>query len=1233
MAESVLSLQSQLAQRILVLDGAMGTMIQSYGLEEADYRGDEFKDHPTELRGNNDLLSLTQPQIIAEIHRSFLAAGADIIETNSFNLTPVSMEDYGLEAEIHRLNLAAAGLARQVADEFTAQTPDRPRFVAGSIGPTRTTLSLSPDVNNPGYRTHTFEEIAAGYYQQIAALDQGGVDLLLAETVFDTLTLKACLYAAQQYFDTVRPLPLMVSVTFSDASMRTLSGQTPEAFWYSVEHMDLLSVGINCGMAPRDMRPAIEELTLLAPTHFSCYLNAGLPNEFGQYDEGPDQVAAVLGEYARNGWLNLIGGCCGTTPEHIRALAQVVEGLPPRSIPAPPSLARFSGLEPQVLRPDANFTMIGERTNVTGSRRFARLIKKADYEAATTIARQQVEGGANIIDVNMDEGLLDSAQAMTDFLNRIAAEPDIARVPIMVDSSKFEVIEAGLRCLQGKGIVNSISLKEGEAAFVTQACTVRRYGAAVVVMAFDEKGQATEIEDKVRICKRAYDILTLQVGMDPQDIIFDPNILAVATGIEEHNPYAKNFIESIPRIKAACPGVRISGGVSNISFSFRGNDYLREAMHAAFLYHAIAAGMDMGIVNAGQLMVYEDIPADLKTCVEDVLFDRHPDATERLVELAESVRRQGKKEIVDEAWRSGSVPERLKHALLHGKLDFLEKDLDEALETYPSPLEIIEGPLMDGMNVVGELFGAGKMFLPQVVKSARAMKKGVAHLEPHMAALRGGKAQQPRGTVIMATVKGDVHDIGKNIVGVVLACNNYQVIDLGVMVPADKILKAAQEHSADIIGLSGLITPSLDEMVHVAAEMKRLDFDLPLLIGGATTSKRHTAVKVAPAYPHPTLHVLDASRAPGVVTDLMVPARRQGLVDTNATEQETLRQAHARGDRRTPILPYAQALARKVPINWQVFSPDVPDFCGVRHLSDITIAEIIPYIDWSPFFHVWELRGGYPRILADDQVGEQARELFDDAQAMLARISDENWLKAEAVYGFFPANSDGDDIALYADSQRDNEIARFHTLRQQAPKRNTGAPQYSLADFVAPRQSDKADYIGAFAVTTGLGADERAAAFAKDHDDYNSIMLKALADRLAEALAEMMHQKTRHHWGYGCDEKLGPEDLIKEKYRGIRPAPGYPACPDHSEKLTLFRLLDVKKKTAMRLTENCAVWPAAAVSGLYFGHPESRYFSVGRLGRDQVEDYASRKGIPLAEAERWLGPNLDYEPGDGASGK
>ena len=1220
-------LRELLAERILIIDGAMGTMVQAYNLDEADFRGDGFAAHPVDLRGCNDLLCLTQPQIVEEIHRSFLAAGADIIETNTFTATSVSLAEYQLQDTVRQLNCTAAQTARRAADAFSAKTPEKPRFVAGSLGSTTTTLSLSPDVENPAFRTHTFEEMTTAYFEQIAGLVEGGVDLLLAETIIDTLTAKACLYAVQRYREeNGLELPLMISMTVTDQSGRTLSGQTVEAFWYSVEHAAPLSVGLNCALGPAAMRPYVEELAGLVPVPLTCYPNAGLPNEFGAYDETPEQMAAVLGDFAAQGWLNMVGGCCGTTPEHLAAIAAAAGPCAPRLPPAASALSRYSGMEPLVLRPDANFTLIGERTNITGSRRFARLIKKGEYEKALEVARQQVEGGANIIDVNMDEGLLDSVEAMGHFLKLIAVEPDIARVPVMIDSSDFAVIEAGLKCVQGKSIVNSISLKEGEQIFKENARIVRRYGAAAVVMAFDEEGQAVSVERKVEICTRAYRILTEECGFDPADIIFDVNILTVATGISEHDAYAVNFIEAARLLKERFPHTRLSGGASNISFSFRGNNHVREAMHAAFLYHAIAAGLDMAIVNAGQLAVYEDIPAELRQCVEDVLLNRRGDATERLLELAESVRSGGRARQEDLGWREESVEERLKYALLQGKTEYVEADVEEALRKYPEPLAIIEGPLMDGMNVVGDLFGAGKMFLPQVVKSARVMKTAVAYLEPLMEEARSQNGSWARTKIVVATVKGDVHDIGKNIVGVVLRCNNYEVIDLGVMVPAEKILQTARREGADLIGLSGLITPSLEEMVHVAREMERQDFKVPLLIGGATTSRKHTAVKIAPAYSHPTVYVLDASRAPGAVGALTKAERCDEFIDENRREQQRQQEEFDAGRGERPLLSYSEALQKKVDIAWEKASISTPDFLGVRSLPDVPIDDLVPYIDWSPFFHVWELRGAYPRILDDQTVGPQARELFDDAQKLLAQVAREKWLRAQGVYGFFPAHAVADDIAVYTGEDRQVERLRFHTLRQQAQKRDAAAPHYALADFVAPREAALADYIGAFAVTAGLDIEERVRHFEKKHDDYSAIMLKALADRLAEAFAEMLHQRVRCEWGYGRDENLSIEDLIRQRYRGIRPAPGYPACPDHAEKRLLFDLLDAENAAGMHLSENFAMLPAASVSGLYFAHPQARYFAVGKIDRDQVEDYARRKSVQVEEVERWLAPNLHYAP-------
>jgi 5-methyltetrahydrofolate--homocysteine methyltransferase len=1219
-------LEELLAQRILVFDGAMGTMIQSYQLTEADFRGQEFAGHPRDLRGCNDLLNLTRPEVIQEIHRRYLEAGADVIETNSFNATAISLSDYRLESEVYRINRAAALNARAAIEAFERENPGTRHFVAGSMGPTNRTASLSPDVNRPAFRAATFEDFRRAYYEQARGLLDGGVDILLPETVFDTLNLKAALFAIAQLFEEQgASVPVIASLTIVDASGRNLSGQTPEAWWNSVSHFPLLAVGINCALGPQAMRPYVEELAQVADVYISCVPNAGLPNAFGGYDETPEQMARVLGEFAASGWLNFAGGCCGTRPEHIRAIAEAVRGVAPHVRSRPEPFSRLSGLEPLTLRPDANFIVIGERTNVTGSRKFARLIRAGDYEAALEVARQQVEGGANILDVNMDEGLLDSAEAMTTFLHLIASEPDIARLPIMVDSSKFEVIEAGLKCLQGKGVVNSLSLKEGEEKFKEQARRVRRYGAALVVMAFDEQGQATTVERKVEILSRAYRILTEEVGFPPPDIIFDPNVLTVATGIEEHNDYAVAFIEASRELKKRFPQAKVSGGISNLSFSFRGNDHVRDAMNAAFLYHAIQAGLDMGIVNAGQLAVYDEIPADLRQLIEDVLFNRRADATERLIEFAQAYAGKERTRERDEAWREASVEERLTHALVHGIADHIEPDTEEARQKLGRPLAVIEGPLMAGMNVVGDLFGSGKMFLPQVVKSARVMKKAVAYLEPFLEAEKKDlKARSAQGRIVLATVKGDVHDIGKNIVGVVLACNGYEIIDLGVMVPADKILDTAVERRADLVGLSGLITPSLDEMVHVASEMERRKLVLPLLIGGATTSKKHTAVKIAPAYSQGTLHVDDASRAVGVVGELMNPEHRETLVARNRTEQESARAAYSGGE--PALVSYEEARSRRVRWDWAPSQIARPDFLGVRVLDDVPLEEIVPYVDWTPLFVAWELRGVYPAIFDKPEVGPAARDLFENAQALLKEIVGGRLLQARAVYGFFPAAGEGDDILLYTDETRTEEKARLHTLRQQTAKRD-GQGYLALSDFVAPRESGLADYLGAFAVTAGHGLEALVRRFESEQDDYNAIMAKALADRLAEALAEMLHERARRECGFGLEENLTKEDLLRERYRGIRPAPGYPACPDHTEKRTLFDLLQAEKNAGVTLTESFAMLPAASVSGFYFNHPESRYFSLGKIGRDQVEDYARRKGMSRAEVERWLGPNLGYEPG------
>jgi len=1222
-------IEKQLAERILVLDGAMGTMVQALGLSEADVRAERFAEHGKDLKNFVDILCLTRPEAIVDIHRQFLLAGADIVETNTFGASRAAMEDFDLTDLVHELNLAAVRCARQAVEQVRAETPDRPRFIAGSIGPTSKTASFSRKVEDPGYRAVTFDQLVDSYQEQVAALVEGGVDLLFPETTFDTLNLKACLFAIDRHFreHDVR-LPVMVSVTITDASGRTLSGQTIEAFWNSISHFPLLAVGINCALGPEAMRAHVEELSAIAPVFTSCHPNAGLPNEFGGYDETPEQMARVLGEFAKEGWLNIVGGCCGSTPEHIQAIAEAVGKLPPRKRPSPEPLTRLSGQEPLTLSPEVTFTMIGERTNVTGSRRFARLIHEERFDEALEVALHQVDGGAGIIDVNMDDALLDGEASMTRFLNLIAAEPDIARVPVMVDSSRWDVIEAGLKCLQGKGIVNSISLKEGEEPFLEKARLIRRYGAAVVVMAFDETGQAAMIDHKVGVCRRAYKLLTEQVGFPSEDIVFDPNILTVATGIEEHDEYAVNFIEAVRQIKNACPGVKVSGGVSNISFSFRGNDAVREAMHAAFLYHAIHAGLDMAIVNAGQLAVYEEIPKDLLERVEDVLLNRRPDATERLIQFAESVESDGRRTAAaDLAWRDDDVDGRLAHALVKGIDKFIEQDLDEARQRCDRCLSIIEGPLMDGMNTVGDLFGDGKMFLPQVVKSARVMKKCVAYLLPFMDQEKdaaGPADRSARGKIVMATVKGDVHDIGKNIVGVVLGCNNYEVIDLGVMTPAETILDTAVEQGADLVGLSGLITPSLDEMIHVAREMERREMTLPLLIGGATTSAKHTAVKIAPAYSRPTVHVVDASRAVGVVDRLVNPDRRDGLIEENRRLQQQLVESYER--RQVKLVPYDQAVQRKFQTDWQTVQIDRPEFTGVRVLADFPLSEIAEYIDWSPLFLAWELKGKYPKILEDQEIGEAARSLFDDARRLLDEIVSEGLLTANGVYGFYPAAADGDDVVLFTDESRTAPLTRFHMLRQQWQRR--GQTDFRcLADYVAPMDSGREDHIGAFAVTTGIGADELVSRFKSEHDDYNAIMAEALADRLAEAFAELLHARARREWGYGRDERFTNDDLIAQRYRGIRPAPGYPACPDHTEKRILFDLLHAERNAGMQLTETYAMQPAASVSGLYFAHPEARYFAVDRITRDQVEHYAHRKGMKLTEIERWLSSNLGYDPG------
>ena len=1220
-----------LKQRLVILDGAMGTMIQRHRLGEAEFRGARFKEWPADLRGNNDLLTLTQPHIIAAIHREYLIAGADMISTNTFNSSAISQADYRMQPLVGELNLEAARLARQAADDVTASS-GRQRFVAGALGPTSRTASLSPDVNDPGHRNVTFDELASGYAEAARALIAGGVDAILIETIFDTLNAKAALIAVREALDeSGADLPIIVSGTITDASGRTLSGQTTEAFWNSIRHARPAVVGLNCAMGGKQLRPYIEELARIADTYVCAYPNAGLPNAFGEYDETPEQTAEILREFAASGFINMVGGCCGTTPEHIRAVAEAVAGMAPRAVPIIPRACRLSGLEPLTIDADSLFVNVGERTNVTGSAKFRKLIEAGDYTAAVDIARQQVANGAQIIDVNMDEGMLDSQAAMARFLKLIAGEPDIARVPVMIDSSKWAVIEEGLKCVQGKPIVNSISLKEGEEAFLAHARKVMRYGAAVVVMAFDELGQADSLERKVSICERAFELLTQRIGFAPEDIIFDPNIFAVATGIEEHNRYSLDFIEAAAAIKRRMPAVHVSGGVSNVSFSFRGNDPVREAMHSVFLYHAIRAGLTMGIVNAGQLAIYEDIPDDLRERVEDVILARRADATERLLEIAERFKGGGVAKRGDDLqWRQLPVEERLKHALVKGLDEFILEDTEEARLQAKRPLDVIEGPLMDGMNIVGDLFGAGKMFLPQVVKSARVMKKAVAVLTPYIEREKVG-AGRSNGKVVIATVKGDVHDIGKNIVGVVLQCNNFEVINLGVMASCEKILETASREGANLVGLSGLITPSLDEMVHVAKEMQRLGYHLPLLIGGATTSPAHTAVKIDPHYAGAVVYVKDASRAVGVCQQLATEATRDAYVAGVKAEHERRREQHRNKGIKAPRMTLGQARARKLKTDWSAYTPPVPVFTGVRVFEDYPLDELVPYIDWMPFFNAWEFAGKFPDILRDPVVGEAAKNLYADARSMLRRLVDEKWLRARAVVGLFPANSVGDDdIHVYTDESRQTALARLHHLRQQKSKPPDQA-QLCLADYVAPASS-RSDYIGAFAVTAGIGIDEHVARFEAAHDDYGSIMLKALADRLAEAFAERMHERVRREfWGYAADEQLESAGLIREEYQGIRPAPGYPACPDHTEKAGLWRLLDAERRAGICLTESFAMLPTAAVSGWYFSHPQARYFGVGQIDRDQVASYAQRKGMTMTEAQRWLAPNLGYDPDAGTA--
>ncbi|MBK0381242.1 methionine synthase [Mucilaginibacter segetis] len=1239
-----MDIRKELEKRILVIDGAMGTMIQRYELTEEDFRGDRFRDHPSDLKGNNDLLNITRPDVIKAIHAEYLDAGADIIETNTFSTQRISLADYHLEELAYELSFEGARLAREVADEYTQKNPDKPRFVAGAVGPTNRTASLSPDVNDPGYRAVTFDDLAEAYYEQVRGLVDGGAHVLLVETIFDTLNAKAALYAIQRYKDECeaagKSYPayskdggVMISGTITDASGRTLSGQTVEAFWNSVSHANLLSVGLNCALGAKEMRPHLEELSEKAGVYISAYPNAGLPNEFGAYDETPHETAHQVDDFMKAGLVNIVGGCCGTTPDHISRIAEKAARYQARKKPVIEPYLRLSGLEAVTLTPETNFVNIGERTNITGSPKFSKLILAEDYEAALSVALQQVEGGAQVIDINMDEGMIDSEAVMVKFLNLVASEPDIAKLPIMIDSSKWTVIEAGLKCLQGKGIVNSISLKEGEEKFKEYARKILSYGAATVVMAFDETGQADSLERRKEICERSYRILVDEVGFPPQDIIFDPNILTVATGLDEHNNYAVDFIEATRWIKQNLPLAKVSGGVSNISFSFRGNNTVREAMHSAFLYHAIKAGLDMGIVNAGMLEVYQEIPKDLLELVEDVLLNRRPDATERLVEFADTIKSKGKTVVRDEEWRKGTVEERLSHALVKGIIEYLDDDVEEARQKLPKPLEVIEGPLMDGMNIVGDLFGAGKMFLPQVVKSARVMKKAVAYLLPFIEAEKqrvidagedssGNRANA--GKVLMATVKGDVHDIGKNIVGVVLACNNFEVIDLGVMVPAQRIIEEAKKQDVDIIGLSGLITPSLDEMVHFAKEMEREGFTIPLIIGGATTSRIHAAVKVAPNYSGPAIHVLDASRSVTVCSNLMNKDQRNEYIQGIKDEYAKAREAHLnkKSDKRFVSIEDARNL--KCQINLNGAMPAKPALTGTKVFENYPLDKLVPYIDWTPFFHTWELRGSYPKIFNDKYVGTEAKKLYDDAQVLLKRIVDNKLLRANGVIGFWPANSVGDDIEIYTDESRTQLLTRIHTLRQQAEKAK-GEPYYALSDFIAPKDSGIADYWGGFAVTTGIGCDELVAEFERDHDDYNSIMAKALADRLAEAFAEKMHELVRkEYWGYAKAEKLETDELIKEAYQGIRPAPGYPACPDHTEKTTLFEILKAEDNAHMYLTESLAMMPAASVSGFYFAHPQARYFGLGKIGKDQVVDYAKRKNMSVDTVERWLGPNLNY---------
>ena len=1222
------NIQQLIKERVLVLDGAMGSLIQEYKLEEKDFRGERFKDWHTDIQGNNDILSITQPQIIQAIHKAYLDAGSDIIETNTFSGTSIAQADYDMQEVAYDINYESAKIAKELCVAYTEKNPDKPRFVAGAIGPTNKTLSISPDVNNPGMRGATWDELVRAYGEQTRGLMDGGADIILIETIFDTLNAKAAIFAVETVFEEMGSrLPIMISGTITDASGRTLSGQTVEAFWISVMHAKPFCVGLNCALGAKEMRPHLEALSKIANTHVHAYPNAGLPNEFGEYDQDGEEMKGYIRDFVQSNFVNIVGGCCGTTPDHIQAMAEAVKDMPVRPIPEAEQYSMLSGLEPLIIREESNFINVGERTNVTGSRKFARLIKTGELDEALSVALHQVEGGAQVIDVNMDEGLLDSEKAMVDFLNLVMSEPDIAKLPIMIDSSKFHVIEAGLKCVQGKCIVNSISMKEGVEEFKRQATLVKRYGAAAVVMAFDEEGQADTTERKVEICKRAYDILVNEVDFNPNDIIFDPNIFAVATGIEEHNEYAINFIEATRKIKELCPGAKVSGGVSNISFSFRGNNVVREAMHSSFLYHAIQAGMDMGIVNAGLIEVYEEVPKDLLERVEDVLFNRREDATDRLTEFAERVKGDGGKTVVkDLAWRESTVEQRLTHALVRGITEFVEADTEEVRQKYDQPIEVIEGPLMDGMNVVGDLFGAGKMFLPQVVKSARVMKKAVAYLTPFIEESKAAGGASTKGKVLMATVKGDVHDIGKNIVGVVLGCNNYEIIDLGVMVPTQKILDTAKAENVDVIGLSGLITPSLDEMVHVAKEMERQGFKIPLLIGGATTSKTHTAVKVEPQYSGPIVHVLDASRAVGVTSNLLSEdenTKSNFIIDTKA-EYGRVREQRKNRKSSKKYLTIAQARANKLQLDWENYQAPKPKLVGRRVFKNYDLEELREYIDWTPFFSSWQLAGKFPAILEDEIVGKEATKLYNDAQEMLDKIIAEEWLTANAIVGIYAANTvNDDDIEIYTTPSRNTVQTTLHHLRQQV-KKAPGQPNIALTDFLAPKGKD--DYLGAFAVTTGLGIEAPVKSFEENHDDYNAILLKALADRFAEAFAERMHERMRKEfWGYASQETLTNNELIKESYKGIRPAPGYPACPEHTEKRTLWELLNVEEETGITLTESCAMYPAASVSGWYFSHPESKYMRVGQISKDQIESYAKRKGMSVAEAEKWLASLLNYD--------